>query len=389
MTNDTIHLVNDTIDKADINALIDWLSTYPRLTKGPVTLEFEKKWSQFLGTNDSIFVNSGSSANLLVIQALIEMGKLNKGDKVVIPSLAWATDLAPVVQLGLTPVLCDCNLEDLSLDLEHLQNIFSEHDIKALMFVSVLGLVPKMNDVVDLCNSAGVLIIEDTCEAFGSQADNKMLGTFGFASTFSTYFGHHLSTIEGGIISSDNEEFCDIVRAIRSHGWDRDVSPKLRKSLRQKWEISDFDGLYTFYYHGFNVRSTDLQAFIGVHQLDKANDVIEKRHDNFIKYQKHLENSYWKPMIRPNSLTSNFAYPIISPKRDNIVKKLVTHNVEVRPMICRSMGSQPFYKKLFGEVVLPNAALVDQYGMYVPNNPALSDDEIEKICDMINEVIHE
>ena len=382
-----IKLVEDTIDENDIEGLIQWLKTYPRLTKGPETLKFEKKWSKYLGVDDSIFVNSGSSANLLSLQVLIEMGLLKKGSKVVVPSLAWATDLSPVVQLGLTPVLCDCNLEDLSLDLNNLAEIFSKHDIDAVLFVSVLGLVPRMNTVVKMCKDAGAILIEDTCESFGSEYDSQKLGTFGLASTFSTYFGHHLSTIEGGVVSSNNHDFCEVARAVRSHGWDRDVSESLRKKLRKDWKVSDFDGLYTFYYHGFNLRSTDLQAFLGTSQLDKAAEVVASRHKNFNMYQQLLDNPYWKPVDRPEGYVSNFAYPIISPKRDKIVEVLVNHGVEVRPMICRSMGSQPFYVKLFGEKKMPNASLVDKYGMYIPNHPSLKSADIREICRMINEVI--
>lgn len=383
-----IKLVEDTIDEKDIESLVRWLRTYPRLTKGPMTIKFENKWSKYLGTKDSIFVNSGSSANLLSLQVLIEMNLLKKGSKVVVPSLAWATDLSPVVQLGLTPVLCDCNLEDLSLDLEHLEEIFSEHDIGAVLFVSVLGLVPKMDVVVEMCKNAEAILIEDTCESFGSEFNSQKLGTFGLASTFSTYFGHHLSTIEGGVVSSNSQDFCEVARAVRSHGWDRDVSEELRKNLRKKWGVSDFDGLYTFYYHGFNLRSTDLQAFLGVDQLEKAETVVNLRHKNFNLYQSLLDNPYWKPVDRPEGYVSNFAYPIISPKRDEIVEVLVNHGVEVRPMICRSMGSQPFYVKLFGEKKMPNASLVDKYGMYIPNHPSLKSEDIRKICRMINEVIH-
>ena len=257
-----INLVEDTIDNADIESLIEWLKTFPRLTKGPLTIEFEKKWANYFDVEESIFVNSGSSANLVMLQVLIETGKIKKGDTVVVPALAWSADLSPVVQLGLNPVLCDCNLEDLSIDLLHFENICQSNEVAALMFVSVLGLVPDMDKVLEVCEKYEVILLEDTCESFGSKFKQKKLGTFGLMSTFSTYFGHHLSTIEGGIICTNNKDLAEAAKCIRNHGWDRDFSEEKKLEMRAKWDVSKFDSLYTFYMHGFNVRSTDLQAFI-------------------------------------------------------------------------------------------------------------------------------
>ena len=153
-----ITLVKDTIDNKDIDRLIDRLKTYPRLTKGPVTLELEKKFSDWLGTKYSVFCNSGSSANLLMLSVLKE--KYNS-KKVVVTSVSWATDLAPVMQLGMTPILCDCNMKDLSVDLNHLEEIFQKESPDALILVSVLGLVPNMNKIVELCIKYDVILLED------------------------------------------------------------------------------------------------------------------------------------------------------------------------------------------------------------------------------------
>ena len=200
-----ITLVKDTIDNKDIDRLVDWLKTYPRLTKGPVTLEFEEKFSKWLGRKYSVFCNSGSSANLLMLSALQQGGYL-KNNKVVVPSVAWATDLAPVIQLGLDPTLCDSNFNDLSVDLYHLEQIFKEQSPSVLMFVSVLGVVPNMDKVVELCNKYDVILLEDTCESMGCEYRGRKLGTFGSMSSFSTFFGHHISTIEGGLISTDDKK---------------------------------------------------------------------------------------------------------------------------------------------------------------------------------------
>tara|TARA_R110001583_G_scaffold14595_1_gene60691 strand:+ start:11819 stop:13000 length:1182 start_codon:yes stop_codon:yes gene_type:complete len=376
-----IKLVNDTIDNKDIDNLIDWLGKYPRLTKGPITLELEKKWSKWLGTKNTVFCNSGSSANLLMLWALVEAGRIGRDSKIVVPSVAWATDLAPVIQLGMTPILCDSNMEDLSVDLNHLEKIFNETKPEVLLLVSVLGLVPDMRKISDLCEKYGVILLEDTCESMGSKYNGKKLGTFGLMSSFSTYFGHHISTIEGGFVSTDDEELYEVLKSIRSHGWDRDASKEYSKQLRDKWKTSDFDSLYTFYHSGFNLRSTDLQAFIGLSQIDKLDSICEKRNENFKIYQKELSGI--SPNIEEKGFTSNFAYPVIHEYRDAMVARLQKENIEVRPMICGSMGTQPFYVKKYGRKELPNVSQIDKYGFYIPNHPGLSKEEILKITNII------
>ena len=376
-----ITLVKDTIDNKDIDRLIDWLKTYPRLTKGLVTLEFEAKFSKWLGRKYSVFCNSGSSANLLMLSVLKEK---YGSKKVVVPSVAWSTDLAPVIQLGLQPILCDCNMKDLAVDLEHLEKIFTEESPDALLLVSALGLVPDMDKIVKLCSDYNVILLEDTCESLGCEFVNRKLGTFGIMSSFSTFFGHHISTIEGGLISTDDKELYELLVSIRSHGWARDLSVETQLNLSEEWNVSEFDSLYTFYYPGFNMRSTDLQAYIGLAQVDKLDDWGRKRSTNFNLYQELIENDYWKPDIDLNHFVSNFAYPIIHPNRNIIVENLRKNDVEVRPLICGSMGTQPFYVKKYGRLELPNVSVVDKYGFYVPNHPTLTYDEIELICNIVN-----
>ena len=379
-----IKLVNDTINNSDIDQLINWLKTYPRLTKGQLTIDLENKWSKWLGTNHSIFCNSGSSANLLMLWALIEAGRITRDAKIVVPSVACATDLSPVIQLGMTPILCDSNLTDLSVDLQHLETIFKESKPDVLLLVSVLGLVPNMECIVELCEEYNVILLEDTCESMGSKFKNKKLGTFGLMSSFSTYFGHHISTIEGGFVSTNDKELYEILKSIRSHGWDRDASLEYSTKLRNKWKTSDFDALYTFYHSGFNLRSTDLQAFIGLSQIDKLDDICKKRNKNFKIYLKEL--STITSNITERGFVSNFAYPVISKNRNAIVAALQKENIEVRPMICGSMGTQPFYVKKYGKKELPNVSIIDKYGFYVPNHPGLTENDIVRISNIINSI---
>lgn len=380
-----IDLVQDTIDKKDIDALISWLSSYPRLTKGQVTLDFEKKFAEWIGSDYAIFVNSGSSANLLMIYALKYAEKL-KNNKVCVPSLCWATDLAPVLQFDLEPVLVDCNLDNLSVDIEHLEHVFKTESPSALILVSVLGLSPDMDRITSLCKEYDVILIEDNCESQGTAYKGKRLGNFGIMSSFSTYFGHTMSTIEGGVITTNDKEMYDLLLQLRSHGWDRDLDSEKQKDLRKDWQVEDFAALYTFFIPGFNLRSTDLQAFIGLGQLDKIDSSIEKRFENYKYFKEKLSPWIWFPNDIEESFTANFAIPIIldSPeKKKSLVNDLEENNISCRPLISGSMGTQPFYKKLYGEKILPNCSVVDDRGIYVPNHPMLEIEDIDRICEII------
>ena len=176
--------------------------------------------------------------------------------------------------------------------------------------------------------------------------------------------------------------------AVRSHGWARDLSAEKQMQLKKDWNVSDFDSLYTFYYSGFNVRSTDLQAYIGLSQIDKLDEAVKRRNHNYYLYQKHLNVSWW-PKQYDNTYASNFAIPLIEKNRDRIVSNLINNNIEVRPLICGSMPRQPFYKKFASiKVEEPKfASTVDRYGFYVPNHPKLEEEEILFVCEKINEAV--
>ena len=381
-----VSLVKNTISSEEIDLLVEWLKTHPRLTKGDLTIEFEKKWSQFIGVKHSVFVNSGSSANLLMVYLLLETGMLKRGDKVIVPSLSWATSLAPVIQFGLTPILCDCNLNDLSIDIEHFRELIKEHSPKCLILVPILGFVPNMDEIVNICKENNIILLEDACESLGSKFRGKQIGSFGLMSSFSTYFGHHISTIEGGMICTDDDKIANVLRALRSHGWDRDMDSESQKELRAKYNVDGFNDLYTFYYAGFNVRATDVQAFLGIHQLEKLPNIIINRNINYLNYKGHLDDKYWKPTDSELNYISNFAYPIISKNRDKIVKALKENGIECRPLLSGSLARQPYWFDRYGETPLKNCDIIHNNGMYIPNNHELTSQEIKFVCDIINSV---
>lgn len=379
-----IRLVEDTIDNNDIDSLVSWLQTYPRLTKGPLTLEFESKWSNWIGCKHSLFVNSGSSANLIILAAL-KFGNYLVNNKIVVPGLAWATDLAPVIQLGLEPILCDINLNNLSVDLTELEKIFANEKPACLLLVSVLGLVPDMNAITKLCQEYDVLLVGDHCESFGSKYNGDKLGTTGeIAATYSMYFGHHLSTIEGGMVCTNDSDLFDILLMIRSHGWSRDLSYQKQKELQEKWNVNDFNNLYTFYYPGFNLRATDLQAKIGLGQLDKADEICKNRNNSFNLYKKYIKNNELNLPVDNNNFISAFAYPYVNENIEKLIHLLSYNNIDCRPLICGSMGKQPMYVKNYLPLHLPNCDRLDKFGIYLPCHDKLSEENIAFIAEVVN-----
>ena len=381
MSENKISLVNDTIDRQDIDSLIEWLSQepLPHLTKGALTKELEIEWAKKIGTTYSVYVNSGSSAILLMLAALKYMSEDNptssthlKNNKVIVPNLSWATDVSTPHLLGYDVSLVDCNLENLSVDLEELEKIFIEQDPAVFLLVSVLGFVPDMTEIIRLCSKYNVILLEDVCESMGSESNNKILGQFGLSSCFSLFFGHHLSTIEGGFINTSNEELYNLLVCLRSHGWDRDCTTNYQNKWREQYDMDEFSSLYTFFYPGFNVRSTDLQAYIGLRQIEKLEE---------FRFKRTLDE-------KERDFISNFAYPVVAENRKDIVRKLKENNIEVRPLIAGAMHQKPFVKKYLktqASKVFPNCELLDKQGFYIPNHPFLSEADIKFIADIVNE----
>ena len=380
-----IKLVNDTINRDDINALIDWLSQdeIPRLTKGDLTVELEKKWANLIGTKYSVYVNSGSSAILLSLAAFLYSKKI-KNKKVIVPSLSWATDISSPMLLGMESIMCDCNLYDLSCDLNHLEELFIKESPSAFILVSPLGLVPDMDKIVALCEKYDVTLFEDVCESMGSKYNDKYLGSFGYASFFSMYFGHHLSTIEGGFINTDDEDFYHLLLMMRSHGWDRDLPVDKQKKLRETYKIDDFSALYNFYVPGFNLRATDLQAFIGIRAIDKLFGYSQKRNNNLFVYLNNVKGNLLNINITDNTFISNFAFPVVNKNKDQIIKELTLNEIEVRPLIAGNMANKPMWYLENEKVSLPNCELIDKYGFYLPNHQDLTEEEIMKIVNIVN-----
>lgn len=385
-TQKPITLVRDTIDKKDIENLIEWLKTNPRLTKGTKTLEFEHAWSQWVGCKYSVFVNSGSSANLAIFYSLILSGKL-RNNKVVFPCLSWVTTVSPAIQLGLQPILCETDRNTLGIDPIEFEKICEKEQPSAVMIVHALAFPNQMEKIKQICEKYDVILLEDSCESVGTTVGKKKTGTFGFASSFSTYYGHHFSTIEGGFVCTDDFHFYNIVKSIRSHGWSRDLDEVTRRNLQMKYGIDDFRNLYTFYYPGFNLRSTDLQAVIGIEQLKKLDRFCKARWENFLLYDSLIKNDHWKINASDFEFVSNFAYPIIHPKSAEIAATLSENRIECRPLIAGSISRQPFFYERYEKTHFPFSDEIHENGLYLPNNPEMSSDEIHRISSIVNQIV--
>ncbi len=381
-----VPLVKDTISQEELLALSDWLRTFPRLTKGELTVRFEEKWSEWQGCKYSVFVNSGSSANLLMFYALLLSGRL-RNKKVIVPAVSWVTTVSPAIQFGFEPIVCDCDPETLGLDIDHLGKLVEQHDPAAIILVHVLGFPNKMDEIMAICGEREIVLLEDSCESLGSEYRGVKTGNFGQMSSFSLYFGHHLSTIEGGMVCTDDEDLKDLLVSLRSHGWDRDLSTDKQYELRSKYDIDEFRALYTFYHPGFNVRSTDLQAFLGLEQLKKADSVVENRNKNFLAYDSTIKEFENKVRQAEGTLVSNFCYPLITEKRDELVAELARAGIDSRPLVCGSIARHPFWYERYGHADLPFADIVHDNGMYIPNNHEMTEAEVEYVADVVNSVL--
>jgi len=383
-----VPLVRDTIDEKDISYLIKWLETNPKLTKGDRTIEFEKKWSEYIGVKHSVYVNSGSSANLAMAQTLNVSGKLR--NKIIIaPAVSWVTTVTPFIQLGYDVKLVDCDKETLGPDIDHLRKLVDKYDPSIMIIVHVLGFPCKMKEIQEICKERDIILLEDSCESVGSTYDDIKTGAFGSMSSFSFFIGHHISSIEGGMICTNDDYYYNILKSIRAHGWNRDLDEKFKNTLKNKYIVNEFKDLYTFYYPGFNLRSTDLQAYIGILQMFKIYDVVKIRNRNYDLYHKNIKNNYWKINPTENSFMSNFAYPVITPKINELIKSLKNNEIETRPLICGSISLQPFWEDLYGKenIKYEMADKADKFGLYLPNNAELTEEEILFVCDVVNEVL--
>jgi CDP-4-dehydro-6-deoxyglucose reductase, E1 len=332
-------------------------------------------------------MNSGSSANLAMIQALINLGKLKEGDMAGFSALTWSTNAMPLIQLGLKAIPIDIELDTLNVSSKMLLKTLKKYPLKLLFLTDLLGFCDDIDEIKKICEEEKIIFIEDNCESLGTVYKDRLLGNYGLASSFSFYVGHHMSTIEGGAVCTDSERFATMLRLVRAHGWDRNLSEKRQVKIRNKYKVnSTFYSRYTFYDLGYNFRPMEINAFIGNTQIPYLPEIIKKRNKNFLYMAKKIykmTDRYFPIRYSHIDFLSNFAVPVIcrSQKiRDELVMKC-DGKVEIRPIVGGDISRQPFFSKYMKKYAFdnPNAKLAHEQGLYFGNNPELTGKEMQTI----------
>lgn len=378
-----LSLAYSTWDEKELLAMNNVISS-GTFTLGNNVRKFEANFSKYIGTNYSVMVNSGSSANLLMVAALFAQKKLKKGDEIIVPAVSWSTTFLPLQQHGLKVKFIDIDLETLNLDLKQLKKAISAKT-KAIFLVNLLGNPIDINELNEIVNREKIYIIEDNCESLGAKIESRRAGTFGIMSSHSFFFSHHISTMEGGMISTDDEELYLVLKSLRAHGWTRDLPEESNLHSKSK---DPFYDMFNFIIPGYNVRPLELSGAIGIEQLKKLDHLIKIRRQNAklfneimaekkdILIQKEVGESSWFgfSMINKNEK--------ISPKEFR--KKISDLGFEIRPIVAgnftRNKVIEYFDFEVFGD--LKNADYLHDNGLFIGNNSIDISDYLERLIDL-------
>lgn len=356
-----------------LGALEALLST--RVTMGERVRAFEAAWAARCGRRHGVMVNSGSSANLLVFAALIETGRLAVGDEVVVPAVTWSTSLFPVLQVGLRPVLADVSPQSLGLDCATVQRSRTPRT-RAALAVHLLG-QPCETDL-------DVLVIEDACGAHGARAHGRPVGSLGHAATFSFFFSHHITTIEGGIVVTDDDALADAMRSLRAHGWVRERSDRAALAAA----TPSIDPRFLFVSAGWNLRPTELAGAFGLAQDRRLDEWVRRRRANHADWCERLAGKVEVFPELPGTEHAGFAFPMLHPERARLCAHLEAHGVETRPISGSNLARQPVWPSLgLGDPgPLPMADRVHTEGFFVGNSHAFGTAHGERLARLIAEV---
>jgi CDP-4-dehydro-6-deoxyglucose reductase, E1 len=384
-------LMRHNISRGDLDSVIDFLGQDdPILTQSSQVEAFEREWSDWLGVKHSVFVNSGSSANLLTITALKELYGLGE---IIVPTLTWVSDISSVLQVGFDPVFVDIDPQTLGMDRGQVLDKLTDRT-KAVFLTHVLGYNALDQDLLSALAERGVPLIEDVCESHGATYHGRKLGTFGFASNFSFYYAHHMSTIEGGMVSTDDEQLFETIRMLRSHGMVREI-----RSAKLKQEYSDnhpdLNPDFIFAFPAYNVRSTEINAIIGRAQLPRLDAQNEIRSQNLDLFLDGLDpDKYRVDFAREGNC--NYAFTLVLKRPDPDFRDRVASALRQAGVECRRGTSgggnqlrQPYLKKIFGDeehAKYPEVDHVHFYGFYIGNYPGLDQAKIAYLCRLLNAV---
>jgi len=379
--------MSDNIDREDINTLINFLNqdSIPKLTNGPKVVEFENAWGQWLGTKYNLMLNSGASANELTMLAL---NYIHGEGEIIVPPLTWISDVASVLFAGFKPVFVDINLRNLSFDIDKLKVAITPQT-KAIFLTHVLGVNALTDELIELCKEKNILLIEDVCESHGTTFKGQKVGSIGFASNFSFYFAHHMSTIEGGMICTNDEHFYQVCRALRSHGMMREMTDN---NFKQQIidENPDLNKDFIFIRPSHNFRSTELNAVIGLSQLKKLDANNINRVNNFNYFIERLDSNKYITDLEIEG-QCNYAFIVILKKpsfelRDKVEKILNENGIEFRRGLSGggSQIRQPFFKGQFNYDEFENIDHVHHFSWYIGNYPTLEQEKIDKLLNILN-----
>ena len=367
-------------------ALAEFILTTPRLSMDEKCRGFEKAFANVQESNDAVLFNSGGSANLAMLQALKNLGRLRDGDKVGFSAVTWSTNVMPIIQLGLEPVAIDCQPDTLNVMSSTLLSRLDETRLRALFITNALGFSGDLGAIRELCKKRDIILIEDNCESLGTELAEGRTGNFGVCASFSFYVAHHMSTIEGGMVSTSDPEIAEMLRIVRANGWDRNLAHEQQKRWRAKYEVPDeFEAKYTFYDLGYNLRPTEITGFVGLHQLKFLTDTFHKREFIYKTLEATVkQNADFQPLKRDHiRVLSNFAFPIVcktAQLRREYVRRFLDAQIEIRPLIAGNMQRQPFYKKYAKRIYpTPGADCLHDCAFYCGNYPELTDEDLNTI----------
>jgi len=381
-------------DKHARKTLAHFIVTAKKLSMGETCATFERAFAKKQGRKYGVLFNSGGSANLAMLQALRNLGHLNFGDKVGFSALTWSTNVMPIIQMGLGAIPIDCDPTTLNSMSKNAIKTLEKEKCKAFFLTNALGFSGDIDVIEKECKKRGIIVLEDNCEALGTTLPAGKTGNFSLGSSFSFFVAHHMSTIEGGMVCTDDHDFAEMLHIVRANGWDRNLHPKRQKHWRDKHGVeSEFHAKYTFYDLGYNLRPTEITGFLGLHQLKSLDKVTKIREKNFKRVHDMLSKN-------PDFMTfdwshlktlSAFALPFICKTkelRNLYVKAFEDAGIEVRPMIAGNMQRQPFYKKYIKKTFdLPGTDLIHDNGFYCGNCPDYTEHEIVIIIDALKKII--
>ena len=387
----SLPLMSDNIDREDVDCLIEFLKQepIPRLTNGPKVIEFEEKWSKWLGVEHSVLVNSGTAANELTMLAL--KYKYPEGGEIIVPPLTWISDINSVLFAEFNPVFVDINFKNLSFDLDKLEEAITEKT-KAIFVTHVLGINALSERLLKICEDNDILLIEDVCESHGVTYNDVKVGSIGFASNFSFYFAHHMSTIEGGIISTNDHNFYQLCRSLRSHGMVREFTDE---KLIEKYETENDDLSKDFIFIGpaHNFRSTEINAVLGLCQLKKLDSNNQIRIDNFKYFVDNLKSDKFYTDFEMDG-QCNYAFILIMKDADyelrHLIETMMDYNgIEFRRGLSGGGNQlrQPFFKSKF-EISydeFPNVEHIHNFSWYIGNYPTLEREKLDNLIRLLNE----